>query len=312
MKKIPIILDGDPGHDDAICWTLAKAFDIFDIKAVTTVAGNQTIEKTTYNAARIMTLLGIDAPLAKGAERPLMSEPIIAPNFHGVSGLDGPELCEPTVEVSDCSAVELMAKVVAESDEVVTIVSTGPQTNVAMFLLGYPELKKKVRISLMGGGIARGNWTPAAEFNVLVDPEAFSIVLKSGVPITMAPLDVTELAIVKPSEFGLLKEVGNEVADIVVGWLEFFVKYPMQLGYEGAPLHDPCALLALVHPEIFKIEEMFVDVELCGEYTRGATVGDVYHSTGKASNVSVLMGIDRELFVQTLVEALKKFGGRHE
>ena len=313
MKRIPIILDGDPGHDDAICWTLASAFDEFDILAVTTVAGNQTIEKTTYNARCIMTLTGIDAPIAMGARHPLISEPIIAPNFHGVSGLDGPKMPEPVMEVSKLSAVELMAKVIQESDEVVTIVSTGPQTNVAQLLLTHPELKDKIRISMMGGGIARGNWNPAAEFNILVDPEAMKIELDSHVCMMMTPLDVTELAIVKPSEFDRIKQLNNKVADTVVGWLEFFYQYPMQLGYDGAPLHDPCALLALIHPEIFKIEHMYVDVELNGEYTRGATVGDIYHSTGHEPNVDVLMKIDRELFLDTLIEGLSKFsGGKHE
>ena len=161
FKKLPVLLDGDPGHDDAIAWMLAKASPLLDIRGITSVAGNQTIEKTTYNARRVAALLGIDAPIAMGRPGPLLSDPITAGNIHGQTGLDGPRLPEPAGELSPLGAVELMAKVLRESEEPVTIVSTGPQTNVAALLLAHPELKEKIaRISLMGGGIATGNWTP--------------------------------------------------------------------------------------------------------------------------------------------------------
>ena len=189
-KPIPVILDGDPGHDDAIAWVLAKASPCLDIRAVTSVCGNQTIEKTTYNARRIMALIGLDVPVAKGDPRPLLAEPIIAPVVHGQSGLDGPPLPEPAGELSPLSAVELMAQIIADSEEPVTIVPTGPLTNVAKLLLAHPDLKPKIaHISLMGGGVKMGNWTPAAEFNILVDPHAARLVFRSGIPITMAGLD---------------------------------------------------------------------------------------------------------------------------
>ena len=173
MKRIPIILDGDPGHDDAIAWVLANASPMLDIRAVTSCCGNQTIEKTTYNALRICTLIGLHAPFAMGRKRPLVSEPIIAPTVHGQSGLDGPALPEPDFKPLELDAVTLMAKVLRESAEPVTLVPTGPLTNIAALLLAHPELKGRIaHISLMGGGIAFGNWTPAAEFNILVDPEA--------------------------------------------------------------------------------------------------------------------------------------------
>ena len=200
-KKIPVILDGDPGHDDAIAWVLARASRELGILAVTSCCGNQTIEKTTYNALRVCTLIGLHAPVGKGCPHPLLNDVMNAPSVHGESGLDGPALPEPAFEASALSAPELMAKVLRESPEPVTIVATGPQTNVAALLLAHPELKCKIAcISLMGGGIATGNWTPAAEFNILVDPEAARIVFTSGVPITMAGLDVTEKALILPED----------------------------------------------------------------------------------------------------------------
>lgn len=164
LKKIPVILDGDPGHDDAIGWTLAQGSGRFDILAVTSCSGNVGIEKTTYNALRVCTLLGIDAPIAEGCPHPLTNDVMNAPSVHGESGLDGPALPEPSMQVSSLGAVELMAKVLRESPEPVTIIPTGPETNVAALLLAHPELKPKIKqISLMGGGIAYGNWTPAAD-----------------------------------------------------------------------------------------------------------------------------------------------------
>ena len=221
MKKIPIILDGDPGHDDAIAWVLAQANPALDILAITTVCGNQTIEKTTYNAQRICSLIDLKVPLGKGGPNPLFSDPIIAPSVHGESGLDGPELPEPSFDISPYPAAELIARTVEASPEPVTLVPTGPLTNIALFLLAYPELKSKIRqISLMGGGIMYGNWTPAAEFNILVDPEAADIVFRSGIPIIMAGLDVTERALVTPKDVERIRDVGNPVAIVMAnGWI---------------------------------------------------------------------------------------------
>ena len=309
FKKLPVLLDGDPGHDDAIAWMLAKASPLLDIRGITSVAGNQTIEKTTYNARRVAALLGIDAPIAMGRPGPLLSDPITAGNIHGQTGLDGPKLPEPAGELSPLGAVELMAKVLRESEEPVTIVSTGPQTNVAALLLAHPELKEKIaRISLMGGGIATGNWTPAAEFNILVDPEAARIVFTSGVPITMAGLDVTEKALIMPEDFERVRALGNPVSDIVAQWLEFFYRFHRSIGYAGAPMHDPCAVMALIHPEIFTIRPMYVQIETAGEYCRGTTVGDLLGFSGHAPNADVLMDVDRARFADLLVEAIKFYG----
>ena len=196
LKKRPVILDGDPGHDDAMAWMLAKASPELDILAVTSAAGNQTIEKTTYNARRVCALLGIEAPIAMGRPGPLLTDPITAGNIHGQTGLDGPKLPEPSRPLAPMGAVELMAQTLRESPEPVTLIVTGPETNAAALLLAHPELKPKIaQISVMGGGIGYGNWTPAAEFNILVDPEAAQIVFQSGIPVNMAGLDVTEKAL---------------------------------------------------------------------------------------------------------------------
>ena len=303
-KKIPIILDGDPGHDDAIAWVLANADPNLDILAVTTVSGNQTIEKTSYNAQRICTLIGLDVPIGKGGSTPLIREPMNAPSVHGDSGLDGPALPEPAFPLSDLSAVELIAEKVRECKDKVTLVPTGPLTNIAAFLLAHPELKNRIeQISLMGGGIELGNWTPAAEFNILVDPEAADIVFRSGIHIIMSGLDVTEKAFIKSEDVELIRSHHNEVAQIVAQWLEFFYEFHLNLGYEGAPVHDAVAVTALTHPEWMDIRELYVEVETKGKYCVGATVGDIHQVTGKAPNTKVLMGIYRENFINYIARA---------
>ncbi len=307
-NKIPVILDGDPGHDDAMAWMLAKSSDMLDIKAVVSVCGNQTIEKTTYNAQRICTLLGIDAPIAKGRPAPLCSNVMTAASVHGQSGLDGPVLPEPSMELSELSSVDLMAKVLRESEEPVAIVSTGPLTNTAALLLAHPELISKIRcISLMGGGVTHGNWTPAAEFNILVDPEAADIVFRSGVEIYMSGLDVTEKALIFPEDFERIREVGNPVAKVVAEWLEFFYEFHRNIGYEGAPVHDAVAVTALIHPELIMMQDMFIQIETKGEYCRGTTVADMFGLGGQKPNVHVGMGIDRQGFVDMMVEAVKTY-----
>lgn len=309
IKKIPVILDGDPGHDDAIAWVLAQGCGLFDIRAIIAVGGNQTIEKTSYNARRICTLIGLNAPVGEGSPHPLLTDQMNAPTVHGESGLDGPALPEPAMDVVPYSGIELMAKVLRESEEPVTIISTGPLTDTAALLRAHPELKSKIaRVSFMGGGIAHGNWTPAAEFNILIDPEAASIVMNSGLPLIMAGLDVTEKALIMPEDFERVKALGNPVSDIVWQWLEFFYKFHKTICYPGAPMHDPCAVMALIHPEIFRMENYYVQVETRGDYCKGLTLADFYGVTGQKANVCCLMDLDREAFVDHLVDAIAKYG----
>ena len=308
MKRIPVILDGDPGHDDAIAWVLANASPMLDIKAVTSVCCNQTMEKTTYNTLRICTLIGLNVPVAKGRIKPLLKEPMVAPNVHGQSGLDGPKLPEPAFEVSDMDAVTLLAKIIEESDEPITLVPTGPLTNIASLFLAHPELKSKIEhIYIMGGGIHHGNWAPAAEFNIQVDPEAADIVFRGGVPITMAGLDVTEKAQIYPEEFEIMRNLGNPVAKTVAEWFDFFFQYHKSKGYRGAAVHDAVAVAAITNPEIFEVKDMYVEVETEGDYCPGATIGDIKNRYEKEPNVHVLWNLDRDAFAKILINACASY-----
>ena len=312
-SKIPIILDGDPGHDDAIAWMLAKASSKLEILACTSVSGNQSIEKTSYNARRVMTLLGIKAPFAMGRENPLHGEPIHAGNIHGETGLDGPALPQPAIEAEPLTAVELMAKTIMASGEPVTIVATGPLTNVGALLILYPERKPKIaRISIMGGGLAHGNWTPAAEFNILVDPEAADVVFKSGIPLTMAGLDVTLKALVFPEDFERIRALGNPIAVVVAEWLDFFYNFHRGIGYAGAPVHDAVAVAALIRPEILTARDLYVQVETAGDFCRGATIADHYGYHQQPPNTHALIDIDREGFIDLLAEAAAWYGKETE
>ena len=306
---LPIILDCDPGHDDAIAMVLALASPELDVKAITASAGNQTPDKTLRNVLRMLTLLGRqDIPVAGGARKPLMRELIIAENVHGESGLDGPALPEPDFTPQACTAVELMAKTLRESPQPVTIVATGPQTNVALLLNGHPELHDKIaRIVMMGGAMVLGNWQPAAEFNIYVDPEAAEIVFQSGIPVVMAGLDVTHRAQIHDMDIERFRQVGNPVATIVAELLDFFMEYhkDAKWGFTGAPLHDPCTIAWLLKPELFTCVERWVGVETQGKYTQGMTVVDYYYLTGNKPNASVMVDVDRQGFVDLLADRLK-------
>ncbi|MGL5844368.1 MAG: pyrimidine-specific ribonucleoside hydrolase RihA [Aeromonas hydrophila] len=308
---LPVILDCDPGHDDAIALILALASPELKVLAVTTSAGNQTPDKTLNNALRILTLLGRDdIPVAAGAPKPLARELIIADNVHGESGLDGPKLPDPTFAPVAMTALELMAKCLRESPEPVTLVPTGPLTNIALLLAAHPELKSKIaRIVLMGGAAGPGNWTPAAEFNIYVDPQAADMVFKSGLPITMCGLDVTHEAQVMDEDIERVRAITNPVAQCVAGLLDFFMIYHRdpKWGFAGAPLHDPCTIAWLLAPALFHGVECRVDIETGGTHTSGMTVVDRYGLTGKAANALVLLGLDRAGFIDLLVTRLRAF-----
>ncbi|BED99743.1 pyrimidine-specific ribonucleoside hydrolase RihA [Aeromonas dhakensis] len=308
---LPVILDCDPGHDDAIALILALASPELKVLAVTTSAGNQTPDKTLNNALRILTLLGRDdIPVAAGAPKPLARELIIADNVHGESGLDGPKLPDPAFAPVAMTALELMASCLRESPEPVTLVPTGPLTNIALLLAAHPELKSKIaRIVLMGGAAGAGNWTPAAEFNIYVDPEAADMVFKSGLPITMCGLDVTHEAQVMDEDIERVRAITNPVAQCVAGLLDFFMIYHRdpKWGFAGAPLHDPCTIAWLLAPALFHGIECRVDIETGGTHTSGMTVVDRYGLTGKPANALVLLGLDRAGFIDLLVTRLRAF-----
>ncbi len=305
---LPIILDCDPGHDDAIALVLALASPELEVKAVTSSAGNQTPDKTLRNVLRMLTLLKrSDIPVAGGAVKPLMRDLIIADNVHGETGLDGPALPEPDFAPQNCTAVELMAKVLRESPEPVTLVATGPQTNVALLLNSHPELHAKIaRIVIMGGAMGLGNWTPAAEFNIYVDPEAAEIVFQSGIPVVMAGLDVTHRAQIMADDIERFRAINNPVARTVAELLDFFMEYHKteKWGFQGAPLHDPCTIAWLLKPEIFTTARRWVGVEMQGKYTQGMTVVDYFMLSGNEPNTDIMLDIDRQAFVDLLAERL--------
>lgn len=305
---LPVIIDCDPGHDDAIALVLALASPELDVKAVTSSAGNQTPDKTLRNVLRMLTLLKRpDIPVAGGALKPLMRELIIADTVHGESGLDGPALPEPGFAAQSCTAVELMANILRDSVEPVTIVATGPQTNVALLLNSHPELHAKIeRIVIMGGAMVLGNWQPAVEFNIYVDPEAAEIVFQSGLPVVMAGLDVTHKAQIHVEDIERFRRIGNPISTIVAELLDFFLEYHKdeKWGFVGAPLHDPCTIAWLLKPEMFTTVERWVGVETQGKYTQGMTVVDFYNLTGKQPNATVMLDVDRQAFVDLLAERL--------
>jgi pyrimidine-specific ribonucleoside hydrolase len=308
MKKLPILIDCDPGHDDAVMLMLAVGSGLFDIKAITTSAGNQTQSKTLTNALKLVCLMDVDIPVYKGCDKPLFRELIIADYVHGEMGMDGPNLPEPTRQPEVLSAVEAIAQILTDSQEPITLVPTGPLTNIATFLLAYPHLKPKIdRISLMGGGIFRGNMTPTAEFNIYVDPEAASVVFNSGVPITMCGLDVTHKALVFQEDIELFRSIGNQSGKVVAELMDFFSIFYRRERTElagGAALHDPCAIAWLIDPSMFSSKPCYVDVETTGTLTLGTTVVDFYDVLKKTPNAEVVYDIDREKYIQLIYKAV--------
>ena len=304
----PIILDVDPGHDDAVAIMLACAAPGLELLAVTTVAGNVPLEKTTHNALRVLSLIGhADVPVAAGASAPLHRPLHTAENIHGESGLEGPEIPGPSFEADARGVTAFMADTLREAPEPVTLIPTGPLTNIAAFLREYPELKERVaHISLMGGSIGLGNTTPAAEFNVYVDPEAAREVFESGLPITMSGLDVTHQARMGPDERERLRSLGR-TGGVVAGLLEFFAgTYERIYGFDAPPLHDPVAVAAVLEPGLLKTRPMRVHVECDSKLTRGETVCDFYGVAGQPPNAEVGVELDRDGFFDLLYGSLAR------
>lgn len=274
MRK-DLIIDCDPGHDDATAIFMALAHsDQYNLRAVTTVCGNNTLEKITKNAHYILSVVKSEVEVAKGPETPLINEPIISAEFHGDTGMDGPTLeVETTSKDSDKSAVELMADILRDAKEKVTILALGPLTNVALLIKAYPQYLHKIeRISLMGGGICHGNITPYAEFNIYVDPEAAQIVFSSGLPIVMCGLDVTEQVEILKEDYEYLRN-HSDAGRVFAELMDFYIKGSPAFGATGCVMHDPCAMAYLIDESLFEGKQARVCVDLVGE-TRGRTVAD--------------------------------------
>jgi inosine-uridine nucleoside N-ribohydrolase len=296
----PVLLDCDPGHDDAIAILLAAGRrDAVDLRAVTTVGGNAELEKVTLNARRVLTLAGVeDVPVAAGAAGPRRGDLVTALEVHGQSGLDGAELPEPAMELDPRGAVELMAE-----RGPATVVATGPLTNVAALLEQAPDAVSEV--VWMGGSTERGNTRPYAEFNAMVDPEAAEIVFASGKPVTMVGLNLTHQAQATDEVIERFRALGTPVSEAVIGWLSFFADtYREVYGFGGPPVHDPCALALVIDPTLVRSDEVFVAIETEGRWTRGATVVDVHGRFGRPPNARVAMDLDVSRFWDLVIDAV--------
>ena len=312
MPPTPVILDCDPGHDDMLAIVLAAAHPAVDLLAITTVAGNGTLERTTANARATCELAGIEGvPIAAGAPGPLVGTPRIASDVHGESALDGAQMPSgASVPLRPEHAVELMARLLREHDRPVTLVPTGPLTNVALLLRMHPELAARIQaIVLMGGTMAEGNTTPVAEFNIVADPEAADVVVRSGVPVTLCGLDVTHQALATPAVLDRIGAQGTPLARAVVDLLGFFgERYRALWGFAAPPVHDPVAVARVIDPAIVGCVDAHVAIELAGTHTRGATVCDRHGVLGREPNARVATTLDVDAFWSLLVDALGALG----
>ena len=271
----PIVLDCDPGHDDAMAILLAAAHPAIELLGITTVSGNGSLEKVTYNAQRICALANITVPIAKGANDP-------------------------------------MAELIRNCDRKVTLIPTGPLTNIAMFLQAHPELHDRIEhISFMGGSTDRGNWTPYAEFNIWADPEAADIVLRSGLPLIMSGLNITHQALATPDVLDRISRLDTKLAHTIVDLLKFFADtYRDVFGMPDPPVHDPVALAIIIDMTVAKLVSAPVSVELTGELTRGATVVDLHGVTAQTANVDVAMDLDVAKFWNMMIDAIDSLGSK--
>lgn len=307
--SIPVVIDCDPGHDDAIAVLLALASPEIDVRLVTTVAGNTTLRNATANALRVLEFVGRgDVAVAAGCVEPLERPAFVADHVHGSSGLDGPILPPPSAHPIAEHAVDAIARVVRESAVPVTMIPTGPLTNVAVLLERHPEIAARLeRIVLMGGSIAEGNMTPAAEFNIWADPEAAQRVFDSGLPVTMIGLDVTHRALATPAHCARLRAAGR-TGTMVAELVEFFTAYHRTTyGWDGAPIHDALAVAAVIAPDLVSTKHCHVAVECVSDLCRGRTVVDLWRRTANPANCHVAVDVRAEAFLELLLERLATY-----
>jgi len=304
-----IIIDTDPGQDDAVAILLALASPELEVLGLTAVCGNVPLSLTEKNARRICELAGRpDTPVFAGAIRPLLRQLVTAEQVHGKTGLNGPELPEPTMRLQEEHAVDfIVGTLMREERGAVTLCALGPLTNLALALLREPRIAPRIReIVMMGGGFFEGgNVTPSAEFNIYVDPHAADIVLKSGVPIVMMPLDATHKALTTSVRTRAFRGLGSRVGIAVAEMLEFFERFDEQkYGTDGGPLHDPCVIAWLLAPDLFRGRCCNVEVETISELTMGMTVADWWGVTGRPKNVTYMRDVDHDGFFRLLLERI--------
>jgi len=302
VTSTPVLIDCDPGHDDAIALLLALASPELELLGVTTVAGNQTLEKTTANAIRVLEFAGqADVPVAAGADRPLMREPFVAAYVHGETGMDGPDLPPPQSAPLPQHAVDFLAERIRNAERPVTLVPVGPLTNVALLLALHPDARPE-RIVLMGGAIAEGNVTPAAEFNIWCDPEAAARVFASGIDVTMIGLDITHKALFTQAHMGRL---AGRVGEMVNDLLRFYGQFHREVyRFDGSPIHDAVAVARVLNPDLVGTLERNVEVDTESELCRGRTVVDLWRRTEREPNAHVGVEIDADGFLELLISRI--------
>ncbi len=307
-----IILDCDPGHDDAIALILAHGNPEIELAAVTTVHGNQSIEKVTRNALAVARIAGITGvPFAAGAHRPLVRVAEYAPSIHGESGLDGPVLPDPLIEPDSRHAVDLIIDTIMDAPPgTITLVPTGALTNIALAVRKEPRIVERVaEVVLMGGGYHGGNWSAAAEFNIVIDPEAAHIVFNEKWKLTMVGLDLTHQALATPDVVAAIAAVDTAPARFVVELLEFFgTTYLESQGFEHPPVHDPCAVALVIDPTVMEVVKVPLDIELTGALTLGMTVADFRSPAPDDCTTHAATHLDRDRFWSLIVDALQRIG----
>jgi inosine-uridine nucleoside N-ribohydrolase len=299
----PILIDCDPGHDDAIAILLALSSPEVEVRGITTVAGNQTLEKTTRNALKVLEVAGrTDVPVAAGAHKPLKRELRVAANVHGETGLDGPDLPEPTASPVDVHAADFLAELIEPG---VVLVPTGPLTNVALLLERHPDVRDRLdSIVWMGGAIAEGNVTPAAEFNAFVDPEAAAAVFGSGVPVTMIGLDITHMALFTRDHAERLRGAGK-AGRVVAELSDFFQRFhESRYGFDGSPIHDAMAVAHVIDPTLVTTLRCNTEIETASRWCDGRTVVDRWLVTDRPKNAEVGIDVDAQRFLELLVERI--------
>ena len=312
MRKRQIIIDCDPGLDDAVALLIAfAATDRLDLVGITTVAGNVPLPLTTLNALKILELAGrADLPVFAGCEAPLRRRLVTAEHVHGKTGLDGIELPVPATAARDRHAVDFIVETLRrEPAGSVTLVPIGPLTNIARALERAPDIAARIRrIVIMGGAYFEvGNITPTAEFNIYVDPEAADIVFRSGVPLTVLPLDVTHKALVTTPRNDAFRALGTPVGLAVAEMTDFFERFDKEkYGSDGAPLHDPCVIAYLLRPDLFSGRHINVEIETRSELTLGMTVADWWGVTDRAPNAMFIGDLDAQGFFDLLTERLAR------
>ncbi len=305
----PIIIDCDPGADDAIALFLAFAHPAeLEILGITTVAGNVPLALTQENARRLCELVGRpDMAVYAGCPRPLVRSLITAEEVHGKTGLDGLTLPAPTMPLQTQHAVDFLIETVMNSDGDITLATLGPLTNVAVALVKEPRIGDRLReIVCMGGAITQGNITPSAEFNIYVDPHAAHVVFAAGIPLTLISLDVTHQALVLPERMARLRAIASPTSQATVALLDHYGQHDMnRYGFPGPPLHDPCVIAYLLRPELFSGKLYPVEVETNLTAGLGRTIVDLFNSTGNPANVNVMTQIDADGFYTLLLNALR-------